>query len=940
MNDFNDSFYLELYPDVKKNPKDHYNTIGKKQKRFYSNEHATIYYEYCWQTYLDSNPDLTQNKVKNEREAFIHYMKNGKEEGRKIKKHNNKIDIDNFNWDLFQWTFYKTIYPDLKIKNEKQAIDHFKKIGYKQNRLHSIRDSYLYDSFDWHRYKKDYDDLHKLSPNQAFMHYIQYGKEEGRKISKKNNLQIKLPEFHWEFYLLMNPDLSKNKINTFQEALHHFTRNGYKEDRFYSKSQYILFMNHNWTKYSNDYELDMDEKKAFIYYYKYGQNKNHQLESLFHDKNFYQDFYIEFNDLFDKMTFDECKDHYLRSNKKSIFSFEHYLIRYFFQWDENKSDWKSSCMRTIFEIPNQKLNLHIHYQKILKNENLELLFLKVDTLKKLIKKNILHHNDSFVNEIIQFQNKVNEIITNKIQLIDIPLFFTFQKSISFHQDITFSFVISSFNNEKNIINNILSVIYQNYSNWEIFYTNDASTDKTHDLWMDICNDYNLYDKVHYVHNSHNKKQSYSKFHSYQKIHNENIVVILDGDDWLSRSDALSILYNHYCNSNKLVLYSGYQVYYQDKIDKDVIGCEYPNHIKKSGKYRKYKGWHFTHIKTGFAWLFKKIPKEYFQFENKWLDRCTDLAEMYVVSEIAKEKVGHIPETLCVYNKNNSIHYQNSYYNDYDSSKRKSIEKYVKELPPIHIHLPPIYVIHLSDKKDLFEHLKNQFHYTKILNYTFFDAINGYEDEKVLALYDQYKELYNEKKIPQVTLTVEKMHIHNEGALGVIFSTIELYKKINETSIDHAFILEDDVYFHKNFNELYTVTNTDLQGKDFIYMGYNSIAPEIKEVAIETHNFHLLSKKILIKDGIYGAYAYICSRKFRDHIISLGVDYFIQSNTNLDMSFNILNYEKDPCFTKNELSFYLYHDHLCIPEVRKDGIQNKRDASFYNERSLNLDNYFI
>ena len=106
----------------------------------------------------------------------------------------------------------------------------------------------------------------------------------------------------------------------------------------------------------------------------------------------------------------------------------------------------------------------------------------------------------------------------------------------------------------------------------------------------------------------------------------------------------------------MVLYSGYQVYYQDKIDKDVIGCEYPHHIKKSGKYRKYKGWHFTHIKTGFAWLFKKIPKEYFQFENKWLDRCTDLAEMYVVSEIAKEKVGHISETLCVYNKNNSIHY--------------------------------------------------------------------------------------------------------------------------------------------------------------------------------------------------------------------------------------------------------------------------------------------
>ena len=42
--------------------------------------------------------------------------------------------------------------------------------------------------------------------------------------------------------------------------------------------------------------------------------------------------------------------------------------------------------------------------------------------------------------------------------------------------------------------------------------------------------------------------------------------------------------------------------------------------------------------------------------DKWLDRCTDLAEMYSVSEMAGIKVKHLKKILYVYNKKNSIKY--------------------------------------------------------------------------------------------------------------------------------------------------------------------------------------------------------------------------------------------------------------------------------------------
>jgi len=177
-----------------------------------------------------------------------------------------------------------------------------------------------------------------------------------------------------------------------------------------------------------------------------------------------------------------------------------------------------------------------------------------------------------------------------------------------------------------------------------------------------------------------------------------------------------------------------------------------------------------------------------------------------------------------------------------------------------------------------------------------------------------------------------MHL-SIGAIGVIISTINLYKYINQLGIDRALILEDDVYIKKDFDKYYHITNVDVLQTDLMYIGHNSVNQLLIEHRKSKTNWFDLNDSFFENIHIYGAYSYICSKKFRDHLLAIGLEYFIQNNLPLDCFF--VN-----CYKKNTigLNIKLFHDHLFIPEVRKHGIQSKRDASFYTKRHINLDKY--
>lgn len=959
--DFDYVFYINYYSDLKKNKitnyeraLKHYKNNGIKEKRFFSFEHSKIWYENSWVLYKMKNVDL-KKIIKNEKDAFEHYMNFGIKEDRKIYPISVAY-LDKFNWDLFEYKFYAEI-NHLDFKNKNEAIVHFKNIGRKLNLMHDTKHSNLFYNHDWDRYITEYDDLDFIVVKDAFFHYLDYGKKEGRKLFRKDDLNAKIDIFNWKFYLEINNDLILNNICDKEKALKHFKNVGHKESRLYSHYHYLIYINHDWKRYSTMYKLKKQPIDAFKYYISSGIKMNHKIFHIISKQNFYTDFFKSINKLDDLDSFDKCKKYYLKLNKKIPYSYEQYLIYILFDWKKmydvhleyyetlqiyNSDDFFKEYIYN-YQKYRVKLLLNDDIDRIYNFEKIDELFSNSTLTNNIINYNLIYNDQDFIKELINIQKKLNELLSFNFNFIKIPPGFEFKDYIYNNGNYTYAIIISSFNNQNNIYNNLLSVIYQNYKNWKIYYTNDASSDNTDELFHKIVEKFNIKEKIVYFKNDINMRQSFCKNRSYKYLKDFDIVTLLDGDDWLASNNVLSLLSEEYSKSNNtLIVYSGYHVYYENKIYKTVHGNEYPEEIKQNKSYRSHPSWLFTHLKTGYAWLFKKIPDEYFMFENNWLDRCTDLAEMYSAAELAGKNVKHLKEILYVYNKQNSLKYNTSYYNDYNSDKRKTIEEYVKTLRPLNIHLPKIFIINLKNRIDLKNKLKDQFNIIGIKNIEFFEALNGYTNDIIKEKYDEYLLKFNNKKISDITLGVTKKHINSLGALGVIYSTIELYKKINENNnLNHVIILEDDVYIHKNFINYYQILNSDLYDKDYIYLGFNSLSSKINKLLNENEiKLIELNDISLAEATLYGAYSYICSRKYREFIISLGINFFIDNNVNLDAAINIYLGKDEIKTVKNDLKFYILNNHLFIPEVRKNGINEVRTNNFYKERFINLDNYLI
>ena len=524
-----------------------------------------------------------------------------------------------------------------------------------------------------------------------------------------------------------------------------------------------------------------------------------------------------------------------------------------------------------------------------------------------------------------------------------------------HNDISnyfyeYVFIIASYNNEKNIFKNISSIVNQTYKKWRIIYVNDASTDNTDMVFKRLIKQYGIENKVKYIVNDRNMKQSYSKYHAYQMTKDNEIVCILDGDDWLATNDALMILNRYYNNGYKIVT-SNYNIIENGR-KKGVSTQKYTTNIIKNKHYKYNSNYAFCHLKTGYSILFKNIPEDNLKYKGKWLDCCTDIAEMFSVIDLCDSKeIIQIPEILYNYNKDNSILYDNSYYNIDNEEKieyRFNIINKLRTQPDINFELPKLFIIHLNTKNtyNMKLNMLRQMKYINNDNYQFYNATH-YSEPDVFNTYEEYLTMYfdndfvkykSTKNAKEYDSLFNIKHEHcTQKALGLITSTLKLYEYIETKypELDHVTILEDDVYSLLDYKNSNYISNKYLKNKDFIYLGCqnndclynnNNILPDnIYEQLFDNNN-------ILY----YGTYSYICSKKIRRYVLKLGIEYFIEKNLSLDLFFNYIRIIDNP----NKLSFYKYYKQLFIPEVRKDGIQNKRNNDFYFDRKINLNDYYI
>ena len=217
--------------------------------------------------------------------------------------------------------------------------------------------------------------------------------------------------------------------------------------------------------------------------------------------------------------------------------------------------------------------------------------------------------------------------------------------------IHFNIIVPFYNAEAWIAKNLLTLKAQKYDNFKVVIINDASTDNSQYI---IEREIKNYDNFYLINKEKNGGALNSLFTGIDFLDNqeEDVIVVLDGDDWLARPDVLQILDKVYSNNDCLMTYGSYIEHpsgIRGKFSKRV-----PNKIIKNKQYRQSE-WMTSHLRTFKYKLWKNIKKEDILDANGDIYRMAgDMPVMFPMLEMAEERAFFIEEIVHVYNRANPL----------------------------------------------------------------------------------------------------------------------------------------------------------------------------------------------------------------------------------------------------------------------------------------------
>ncbi len=315
------------------------------------------------------------------------------------------------------------------------------------------------------------------------------------------------------------------------------------------------------------------------------------------------------------------------------------------------------------------------------------------------------HHDTFIGKFDNIINLDNEE-KNKIKFFakNFYEYFASERGIiltdlfgSIEEKKNFVFIVPSFNNINNYLINLDSMRKQIYCGYQsrIIYINDCSNDGTHDVLLEYIKKYKLEDWVEVINLKSQQRQGMARFIGFHKCFDDEILINLDGDDWLFDEFVLDNLNNHFSKNDILISYGCYYIYDSDKICKSmgipyngklINVKQYPLNVNHTKSFRHYD-WICGHLRCGYAKLFKMIELKHFLGpDGYFLKISSDVAEMYPVLEMAQYRHQCIMQPTVVYNKYNSLQFDTSYYKMYETNNidnkiyRETVTQMIKSRP--------------------------------------------------------------------------------------------------------------------------------------------------------------------------------------------------------------------------------------------------------------------
>tara|TARA_R100000808_G_C2155395_1_gene167777 strand:+ start:5546 stop:7192 length:1647 start_codon:yes stop_codon:yes gene_type:complete len=220
----------------------------------------------------------------------------------------------------------------------------------------------------------------------------------------------------------------------------------------------------------------------------------------------------------------------------------------------------------------------------------------------------------------------------------------------------FTIIIPAYNCAPWVEKNVLSALNQKYGNFNIIYIDDDSEDATYDLVSEIKDLYDKEDRLNIIRNKKNYKALYNINNAIKQVRDDSIIVLLDGDDWLSSFNVLARLNEEYDKETWITAGT-----YIESTTCRVVKSANSDDAMWNGNLRKYYDGSghpnvFSHLRTFRKKLFDKIDKSDLKDEDGKFYQCTfDRALMYPMLEMAGQThYKSIDQIVYTYNRLNPL----------------------------------------------------------------------------------------------------------------------------------------------------------------------------------------------------------------------------------------------------------------------------------------------
>ena len=207
-----------------------------------------------------------------------------------------------------------------------------------------------------------------------------------------------------------------------------------------------------------------------------------------------------------------------------------------------------------------------------------------------------------------------------------------------------------YNVEKWVSACMKSIKNQEYSNFQCVIIDDISTDATVSIVNDIIKDDSRFTLIV------NQEKKYALQNIYEGIEflkpaDDDVIVTVDGDDWLYNMQVLNKVDVVYRSTGCLLTYGNY-VRYPSGTHSTLP--DYEQHIITNNSFRS-AGWRATHLRTFKYKLWKNIKKEdLLDKSGNFYKMGWDLAFMFPMLEMSGGKFVNIKAPLYVYNIDNPL----------------------------------------------------------------------------------------------------------------------------------------------------------------------------------------------------------------------------------------------------------------------------------------------